>query len=171
MGMVHLMRVVHVVAGAFWVGAVTLLAFVILPAVMALGPAGGSFLEQVTRVRKLPIILNLATVLTILSGVGLYWRDSGGFSAAWIRTGTGMTFGLGGILGIVIAIIGAAVNAPAGIRLGALAGEIRASGGPPTAAQQAEMVRLQNRLRGASVAAAVLLLVATALMAVARYVP
>jgi hypothetical protein len=169
--MVHLLRVVHIVAGAFWVGAVTLLAFVVLPAVMALGPAGGSFMEQVTRVRKLPVILNLVIVLNILSGVALYWRDSGGFSAAWIRTGTGMTFGLGGILGIAVAILGAAVNAPAGIRLGALAGEIRASGGPPTAAQQAEVARLQNRLKNAAVVAAVVLLVATALMAVARYVP
>jgi hypothetical protein len=64
-----------------------------------------------------------------------------------------------------------AINSPTAKRLAALAGAIRAAGGPPTAEQAATMQRLQARLRAAMNAAAVLLLLATAAMAVARYVP
>ena len=52
MGGLHLLRVVHVLAGAFWVGAVTFIAAFLVPAVTALGPVGGQVMEQVIQVRK-----------------------------------------------------------------------------------------------------------------------
>jgi hypothetical protein len=62
------------------------------------------------------------------------------------------------------------VAAPVGKRLGVLAAAVQAEGGP-TADEAAEMQRLQPRLASASTWVAILLLLATAAMAVARYVP
>jgi hypothetical protein len=55
--------------------------------------------------------------------------------------------------------------------MGALVAAIRASGGPPSPEQAAEVQRLQVRLTNAMRVAAVLLLLAIAAMSVARYVP
>jgi hypothetical protein len=125
-------------------------------------------MAQLSQVRRMPLYLMGATILTILSGIGLYWRDSAG--GAWTRSGPGFVFGLGGVLGIVGAGIGMAVNSPreSGGALGAAA---QARGGPPSPDELAEMQRLQARLAGSSRWVAVLLLLATAAMAVARYVP
>ncbi len=76
---------------------------------------------------------------------------------------------MGGALAILAAAIGMAVNAPAGKRLGALAAEIKARGGP-TPADVAELQALQARLARATNLTAGLLILATAAMAVARHI-
>jgi hypothetical protein len=171
MGWLHLARVIHVGLGAFWVGAVVLLAFVVVPSIRAAGPAGGQVMEQLTRVRRLPQLLLASGVLTILSGIGLYWRDSGGFQNAWMRSGSGITFGLGGLFALIAAVHGSIVNGPTAKRLGVIAAEVRQGSGPPSPAHTEEMQRLQNRLAGAVRLAAVLISAAVLAMAVARYVP
>jgi len=166
---IALFRLVHIVAGVFWVGGVLFLAGFLLPTLRAVGPPGGAVVAQLSQVRRMPLYLMGATILTILSGIGLYWRDSAG--GAWSRSGPGFVFGLGGVLGILGAGIGMAVNSPAGKRLGALGAAAQARGGPPSPDELAEIQRLQARLAGSSRWVAVLLLLATAAMAVARYVP
>ncbi len=81
-----------------------------------------------------------------------------------------MTFSAGGLLALIAGIVGVLVNAPTAGRLGALAGAMRA-GNPPTPEQLQEVQRLQARLDTAGRLTAVLLVLATAAMAVARYVP
>jgi hypothetical protein len=171
MGWLHLVRAIHVGLGAFWVGAVVVLAFVVIPSIRAVGPAGGPVMEQMAGVRRLPHILMGAAVLTILSGFALYWRDSSGFQGAWVRSGPGITFLAGGVLALIAAIHGAVVNSPTAKRLGLIAADIRQAGGPPSPAQAQEIQQLQNRLAGAVRVAAVLISLAVLAMSVARYVP
>ncbi len=168
---VILLRLIHIVIGVCWVGGVVFLTVFLLPTVRAIGPAGGQVMHQLMDVRKLSNFMLGGALLTILSGFTLYWNDSVGFSTQWMGSGPGRMFGLGGVLGLVTAIIGGSVNAPTGKRLSALTAEIRASGGPPSAEQAAELQRLQQKMTVASKAAAVLLLLATAAMASARYMP
>jgi hypothetical protein len=108
--------------------------------------------------------------LTLLSGIALYWRASGGFSNAWPGSGPGITFGLGGVFALLAATLGLTVAMPAARRLGALGGAIAKAGAPPSAEQMAEMQRLQGRMSTAGALGAALLVLATAAMAVARYV-
>jgi uncharacterized membrane protein len=171
LGALHLLRLVHVVTGVFWVGAVIFLARFLFPAVVALGPAGGPVMEQVVGVRKASVAITGATVLSLLSGIALYWRDSGGFSGPWMRTGTGMTFGIGGLFAILAAVYGVLVNKPLAERLAGLGAEVRAAGRPPTAEQQTMIRETQGKLQRALVVVTLLLLLATSAMAVARYVP
>ena len=166
-----LARFFHIAAGAMWVGAIIFIAWFLLPSIRATGPAGGALMQQLVRVQKLPVYLMVLAIVTVLSGLSLFWLDFSAMGVAWMHSGPGRTFSAGGGLAILVAIIGMAVNTPAAKRLGVLAGEIEAAGGPPSAAQGAEMERLQNRLFRATQLAAVLILLSVICMGVARYVP
>jgi len=165
-----LLRLLHIFSGVFWVGGVLLFARFIFPAARALGPAAGPVMNHLTQVQKLPSALLGAGVVNILTGLLLFWRDSGGFQGPWMATATGMTFGTGGLLAIIAIGIGMSVNSPTAKQIGALAGAIQAKGGPPSPDQAAEMQRLQNRLGKALQVVSILLVLATAAMALARYV-
>jgi uncharacterized membrane protein len=169
--LVTFLRLAHIVVGVCWVGAVVFIAVFLLPTVKAVGPTGGAVMQELTQVRRLPSYLMAGVVLTILSGLALYWNDSAGFSGPWMSSGPGRTFGLGAALALVTGIIGMVVNAPTARRIGRLGAAIRESGTAPTAEQGVEMRRLQSRLTTAMNVAAVLLLLATAAMSVARYMP
>jgi hypothetical protein len=165
-----LFRVLHIVLGVFWVGAVTLVAFFVAPSVFAAGPAGGAVMRQLNEVRRMSSWLMGASAVTILSGFVLYWHDSNGFqSAQWLGSGPGRTFGLGAVLAIGGLAVGMAVNVPAIRRLGALTAGLQAAGRPPAAEEQAAIAQLQRRLALGGATSAGLLLLATAAMAVARY--
>ena len=164
------LRIIHILAGVFWTGTAVFTAFFLVPAVRALGPAGGPVMQQIAEKRKLPIYFMIAGFLTVLSGIGLYSKASGGFSNQWMHSGPGMTFGIGAVFAILAMVIGMAVAGPTAKRAGALAGTI-AKAGRPTPEQQAEMRRLQARMGKAGALGAVLLVCATIAMAVARYIP
>jgi uncharacterized membrane protein len=165
------LRIIHIVAGVFWVGSVIFVASILLPTLQAVGPSAGPVMEHLVQVRRLSVRLMIAMTLVILSGIALYWKDSAGFQSAWMRSGPGTVFGLGAVLGIAGAVLGMATSAPTGRRLAAMTATIKARGGPPTAEELAEIQRLQARMRGAGRLVAVLLVLATVAMAVARYVP
>jgi hypothetical protein len=165
------LRMIHIVIGVAWGGALIFIAAFLLPALKSVGPAGGPVMANLTQVRRLPAYLMAGVILTVLSGIALYWNDSLGFSAQWMSTGPGKTFAFGGTMGIIVAIMGMTINAPTAKRMGALTATIQASGGPPSAEQVAEIQRLQARLLMAMRAAAILVVVAAAAMSVARYVP
>ncbi|MEO8294664.1 MAG: hypothetical protein ABI613_04035 [Gemmatimonadota bacterium] len=165
-----LLRLIHILSGVFWVGSVLFVARFLMPALRAIGPASGPVMQQLTQVRKLPLFMMIVAILTILSGITLYWQDSGGFTGAWIDSAPGRVFGLGGILAIVAGIIGMAINTPTGRKMGELGAAIGRSNGPPSPEQVAEIGRLQGKMYSSMQVVAVLLVLATAAMAIARYV-
>ena len=169
--LLYVLRILHIVVGVFWVGSVVFLSAFLTPSIRAAGPAGCAVMQQLMGARRTPIWLMAASIITLLSGIGLYWHDSGGFQSAWLGSGPGKTFGLGGALGIVAAVIGMAVNSPTARQLATIIGGAQAAGRPPSADEQATMARLQARLSSVSKVTSIMLLLATMLMAVARYVP
>jgi hypothetical protein len=170
--MLILFRLIHILFGVFWAGTAIFTAIFLVPTVRALGPGGGPVMEQIGQKRKLPVYFMTAGIVTVLSGFGLYWRASGGFTnREWLGSGTGMTFGIGFVLALIAVFIGIFVASPAAKRAGALGAEIAAGGKPPMPDQAAEMQRLQARLGKMSALAATLLTLTTAAMAVARYIP
>lgn len=166
-----LARFIHVVSGVTWAGALIFLAWFILPAAKATGPAGGTFVQQMVRAQKLPVYLIILMALTVLSGLSLIWLNVSAFGMAWMHTGPGRTFSLGGALAIATALLGMIVNAPTAAKMSALGAAIQASGAPPSTEQAAELARLQTRLHRAGQAAAILILLAVTCMGVARYIP
>jgi hypothetical protein len=93
--------------------------------------------------RRFPIVMTVAAVLVVLSGLRLY---SMRFSMAFLGTPEGIVLTLGGVLGLGAFVLGVFVQRPIGQRLGALAAQVQAGGGPPTPEQAAEMDRLRERI-------------------------
>jgi uncharacterized membrane protein len=141
-----LLRLVHIVGGIFWVGAMFLMAGFLIPTARATGRDGGKFMQHLMQQRKLPVYLASAMLLTVVSGFILYGRL---------------------VAAILGASLGMAISGTAARRMATI-GQTVAQGGP-SAEQQAEMTRLQSRMAMGSRIAAALLLIASVAMAIARY--
>jgi uncharacterized membrane protein len=164
-----ILRVIHIAAGIFWVGAVFVLFLFIQPSVRELGPEGQRFMGHLTVKRKLTVVVVLAATFNIVAGILLYWRASGGFDVDWITSGPGIAFTVGGLSAILTLALGLSITKPAVDRMGALGQEIAATGGRPTPSQASEMQRLQARAVLIGRVSMVLLTIAVVTMATARF--
>ncbi len=160
-----ILRVVHIFAGVFWVGAAWIGAIYLEPTVRALGPEGGKFMGHLVGTRKYSIAIMIAAVLTLLAGFALFFMLYGG---AGMRTNAGMTFGIGGVIGLIAGAAGGMVGA-ASARLTRLGATIAQQGKPPSPEQQTELRGLQGRLRTFGLATAILTSIALFAMAIARH--
>src|ERR687891_2534230 len=95
-----LLRLVHVVFGALWVGMVVFTTFFLAPAVQDTGPDGGKVMAALQR-RGIMTAMPIFALGTLLSGIWLYWRLSGGFQAGYLTSPSGLPFGLGGAAGLL----------------------------------------------------------------------
>lgn len=163
------LRLVHILAGVFWAGAVFFVASMLLPAMRDSGPAAGPVMRQIIAVRRFPAVATTAALLTVISGIWMYWRDTSISDGAFARSTAGMTYGLGGIAAILTVILAAVVQGPTSKKMGQLSAAIAASGGPPSAEQAATLQKLQARLTFGARAAAALLGITVITMAIARY--
>jgi hypothetical protein len=119
-------------------------------------------------VRKLPIALLAAAWVTVLSGVLLYSHD-GMVGAGFYASGSGRIFGLGGAFAIIAVLIGTFGNVPTIRRVGAVTAQLQAA--PGNAELTAQLQRLGARMMTLTRVVAVLVSLAGACMAVARYWP
>jgi hypothetical protein len=166
--MIIVLRVLHIVGGVFWVGVAIFVAAFLGPALRAAGPAGGVVMGPLAR--RLPLAMMISMSVTLIAGFLLYWANARTGGSAWLGSGPGRTFGLGGVLALAGGVVGMVVNAPTGRKLGALGATMAAAGRAPTTDELATMQALQRRLATAATVVAVLLVLATVAMAVARYV-
>ena len=117
-------RFLHVVSGAVWVGAVVLVAFFLMPAVMASGPAGGQVMKHFGE-RKYPQVMMALMAVTVLSGIGLMWEMASRSSGVWFSSPRGRTISFGAAATIVAGGGGIVVARPTAMRIQQLAGEIQ----------------------------------------------
>ena len=160
------LRLLHIVTGAIWVGAVVFTAFFLMPTIAAAGPGGGAFMREFGK-RKIPQFMMGLMATTVLSGVGLMGVIAAQTDGAWFSSPMGRVISLGAAIALIASVYGAVVNRPIGMRMQQLGAQIQ---GQPTPEQAAEMQALQAKLRQASQLVAVMLLLAVAAMAVGRYV-
>ena len=164
------LRLIHVLGGVFWVGAALLNFLFIAPAFAGAGPAAAGPVMEGLRKRRLFAVMPAVAVITLLSGLRLMMIQSGGFDAAYFETSIGATFAAGGAAAIVAFLIGVVFAMPAQKRMAALGPQIAAAPDEATrSARQAEMARLQGRLRLMGPIVVVLLVFAAGAMAIARY--
>jgi uncharacterized membrane protein len=164
-----ILRLLHVVLGAFWVGTFIFVALFLSPSVAEAGPDGSRVMAGVQR-RGFMQIMPLVGLVTMLTGLWFYWRDSGGFTPAWSRTPMGMAYSAGALAAVVAFTIGLTITRPTTIRIGELAGRVSQTADPTERdALLAQLGALRKRSSIGSRLVALLLTLATAFMAVARY--
>jgi uncharacterized membrane protein len=167
--LVIVLRLIHVVAGALWVGMVTFVTYYLQPAVQEAGPEGGKVMAAIQR-RGIMTVMPILAAATLVSGLWLYLRAAAGQHGAFARSGPGMAFGLGGLAAIAAFLIGVFVMRPAMLQAMALAQSLGPSATPEERQRVgAESQRLRARAGAVGKAVNHLLLFAVAAMAVARY--
>ena len=161
------LRLIHILGGIFWVGAMILLAAFLLPTVRATGREGGRFMQTLMQQQHLQLYLGVAALLTVLSGITMYARMAAATHGAWAGSRPGIAYGVGAAAAILAAVFGGVISGSAGRKMLALGQAIGSA--PPSVEQQAELSRLQSRMTlGARLAASFLVIAASA-MAVGRY--
>lgn len=163
-----LLRLIHILSGIFWVGAIFVIAGFLVPTVRASGPEGGRFMQHLMLRRRLSMFLLIAMLLTVISGFTMYARLAAATNGAWAGTPPGIGYGLGGLAAILAAIVGGAISGPAARRM-AMIGQQASQSGGLSSEQQGEMQRLQRRSALGSWITAALLAIAAGAMAIARY--
>jgi hypothetical protein len=164
-----ILRLIHIVCGAFWAGATIYLAIFILPAVRALGPDGSKFMAQLMKTRKLPVFMNIVALLNILSGLRLMQVISGNFSGAWFRTHFGISISIGMVAALGAFSIGFFVSRPTAAKMNAIGGAITAAGGPPTPQQAEQLAALRAKMMKSLTIMAWHLAAALIFMSMAKY--
>jgi uncharacterized membrane protein len=164
-----LLRVVHILSGVFWGGAVLFLGFFLLPSIGAAGPAGPKVMRQLIVVRKFPRFIGIFAMLTVLSGLWMFGRINSASGGAFARSTQGMVYGVGAIFAIVTVIIALSVAAPTGAKIIALGDQVEAGGGTPTPEQAATLAALGKRMLIGARVAAINIVIAALAMAAARY--
>lgn len=164
---ITLLRIVHIVAGVCWVGGNIIQAAFLEPTARATAPESGRFMEYLMFRRRFGMFMSVSAILTIVAGALLYWYRSGGQIGVWMMTGSGLTFTIGSVFGLVAAAIGFLVMMPTARQLGQIGQTIQ---GAPTAGQMAEMNQLRARMSQAGRIEVIIGVLALALMAAARYI-
>ena len=165
--LIVVLRLLHIVSGALWVGAVVFTAFFLMPTIAAAGPGGGAFMREFGK-RKIPQFMMSLMGITVLSGAGLMGVIGSRSDGTWFSSPMGRVISIGAAIAIIASVYGSVVNRPVGMRMQQLGAEM--GGGQPTPAQATEMQALQAKMAGAARTVALMLLLAVAAMAVARYV-
>lgn len=164
-----LARIVHVGGAMLWFGGAIVGAFFLQPTAAALGASAQPFMEHLMRRRRMGVYFPIVAGLTIVSGAILYWRDSGGLQAAWITSGPGIAFTIGGLAAVSTFVGGMLLIGPAIAAQGAVQAELVRGDGIPTEAQRARLVGAEGKLRLANRIDLPLLVIAALTMAVGRY--
>jgi hypothetical protein len=164
-----ILRLVHILCGVFWAGGTFLMAGFVTPAVVATGPEGQKFMQQLGLRSQFSAWMGLMAVLTSLSGLLLYWAVSG-FRLGWITSGYGLSMTVGGIAGLAAFGHGSSTQFRTTQKMKALARDMAAAGGPPKPEQIAQMQAMAaSQARNGQVLTAILA-VALVGMSAAQYV-
>ena len=163
-------RAAHVLVAGLWIGSTVFGALWLMPAVEASGASGGQVMGRIVR-NGYSTYMSAIGLTTLLTGLYLLWRFTGGFDPSVAATHAGVVFGSGGLAGILAGIIGGAV-------VGRSAGELTALGAllsrpvedPARGSCVQRAATLRHRMKAGTQAVIALQSVALMSMAVGHYV-
>ena len=159
------LRLIHIVGGMYWFGAVMTMYFFITPTVAATGDAGQQFIKYLGSKSGFSNSILRAAIPAALAGAWLYWIDSNGFQSDWMDSSAGTGFGIGGFFGAIALNLGIVVNRTLA-EAGKLGMQIQ---GKPTPEQLARLQTLQKRSATALRFTTYSLIVSAFFMAIARF--
>jgi len=162
-------RVLHVLMGAFWAGAIFFSMLFLDPAIREAGPEGGKVMGILQRRGWMTAMMTVGSI-TIVSGFYLFWIVSGHFAPVYMGTPRGIVLSVGMLAGILILAVGVMFSRPTAMRVGEIAGRIAGAGGPPSPEDVAELARLRSRLTFLLRVVNVLMLVAVVTMALGSHI-
>ncbi len=162
------LRLVHIMAGAFWVGAALMMTFFISPTVNATQDSGRNFMRHFMGKTKFNLVMWSAALLTVIAGSILYWIDSSALQSSWMSTGPGIGYSISAMFAFFGLLVGVFQNRNSN-GMAALGGQIHAQGSPPSPEQASQMQKFGKALALGGKLNALFLTLATLGMAIARF--
>jgi len=163
-----ILRILHIVTGVFWAGAVFFIVSFLLPTFKTVGPDAGKVFAELRRRNMFTWLPSIALV-TILTGLWMYMIRMGSVTN-WASTREAMALGGGAAAAILAFLIGTFVMRTNTLKAADEA--VAAMQMAPGAEKDARMAAVQAMRARAGMAArivATLLLIAVVTMAIARY--
>jgi uncharacterized membrane protein len=165
-----ILRLIHVVAGAFWLGAAVTMFLFLQPTAQATAPESQRFMLHLLRNRRFSEVVLGAALLTAAAGAILFWRDTGFELESMTHSGS-LGFSIGGLAGGLALLLFVFVGYPAGRRMIAVGDRLETERRPPSEDEQQVLSAAQRILGRVGVTVLLLLVIAAAAMATARYWP
>jgi uncharacterized membrane protein len=165
---VLVLRLIHIGAGAFWVGAVFTFFLFVQPAAVAVGPDATKFTYQLLHDRRLPAVVLAAAATTVVAGIWLLIITSNGLDADLLFGESRLGYTVGGVAAILILGIGGLYVFPRTKTVERTIGRLLAEGRPPTPDEQQLLARTAGESRRAGWLVIIGLVIAVASMATAR---
>jgi uncharacterized membrane protein len=165
------LRLIHILGGAFWLGAAVTLFVFLQPTAQATAPESQRFMLHLLRNRRFSETVLVAACLTALGGATLFWRDTSGLQLTLMTQPQSLGFTVGGVAGGIALLGFLFVGYPAGRRLIAIGSRLAAEHRSPNEDEQRNLAAAQRTLNRVGTTVLVLLVIAAASMATARYWP
>ncbi len=155
---ISLLHLIHIFSAIFWVGTTLFMVAFLEPAIHASGTASSQVMQKLVNDTRFSLVIALSGLLTVLSGLLLYWQIVGFETAVMFTTRLPLT--LGAVAGIAAAIVGTAVQGRASAQMVALGQQTAGQNGPPTSEQQSQLTALQATIQRGSRLSAILMVLA-----------
>jgi uncharacterized membrane protein len=165
---VLLLRLIHIGAGAFWVGAVFTFFLFVQPAAVAVGPEATRFTFELLHHRRLPSVILGTAAVAVLAGIWLLVITSNGLDPDLLFDASRLGYTVGGVVAILTFALGALYVFPRTRTVEGTLGRLLAEGRPPTPDEQQTLARISRESRRAGWVVLIGLGVAVAAMATAR---
>lgn len=163
------LRLIHILGGAFWFGAAVTMFLFLQPTARAVGPDGQRFMLHLLRDRHLTEVVLGSAILTGVAGAILFWLDTNGLQPSLMTQPHMLGFTVGGIAGGIALLLFLFVGYPTARRLVAIGDRLETERRPPTEDEQRVLIASQGVLSRIGLAVLVLLGIALVAMATARY--
>jgi uncharacterized membrane protein len=163
------LRLIHIGASVFWVGAVFTFFLFVQPAAAAVGPDAMKLTFQLLHHRRFGVAILTAGVIAVLAGIWLMIITSNGLDPDLLFGESRLGFTVGGVVAILTLAVGGLYVFPRTRVVERAIGRLLAEGRPPTPDEQQLLARIARESRAAGWIVVVGLTVAVIAMATARY--
>jgi uncharacterized membrane protein len=133
------LRLIHIVAGAFWVGAVLTNHLFVQPAAAAVAPDAARFMYQLLHHRRMAVALLVAGATTVLAGLWLLVITSNGLDPDVLFATSRLGYTVGGVIAIAAFGIGSLYVFPRTRVVERIIGRTLAEARPPTPEEQSQL--------------------------------
>jgi uncharacterized membrane protein len=168
---VLLLRLIHIAAGTFWVGAVFTFFLFVQPAVTAAGPGAQGFAYQLIHHRRLPLWILGSAATSVLAGFLLLLLTSNGLDPELLFDPARLGYTVGGIAAILTFALGASYVFPRTRTVERTIGRLLEESRPPTPDEQQLLGRVGRESRRMGWIVLLGLVLAVVAMATSRYWP
>ena len=136
-----ILRLIHISAGAFWVGSVFAFFLFVQPAAMAIGPDGTKFTYRLLHHQRFGEVILGAAATTVVAGLLLLTITSNGLDPDILFDTSRLGYTVGGTVAILTFAVGAIFVLPRTKTVERTLGTLLAEARPPTADEQQLLAR------------------------------